>query len=116
METELGVYGGVAEKETGEGSSPVSGKNVLASLMIVVGLVLIGLVFFRIGALLNDPEMLTAFLKLFPEQLSLAWDMGYLDVPGEVFAYALPLILLSMAGRLSITLINAGIKLRALKA
>ena len=85
--------------------------NGVGYLLIFCGLAAALGILLEIYALLVNPQQLVVFRQVFPEQMTLSWSDGHLTVPAEVFAYMLPLFLLSMAAGIASSLINAGISL-----
>jgi hypothetical protein len=82
--------------------------NGIGYLLIFCGLGAALGILLEIYALFVDPQQLVTFKQLFPEQLTISWTDGLITVPAEVLAYLLPLLLLSMAGGIASSLINAG--------
>ena len=82
--------------------------NSIGYVLIFCGLAATLVVLLEIYMLFTQPQQLVTFRQLFPEQVTISWADGQLTLPAEVLAYLLPLILLSMAGGIAGSLINAG--------
>jgi hypothetical protein len=86
-------------------------KNGLGYLLILSGLGAAFGILVEIYSLFVDPQELAVFRQLFPERMAISWEGGLVAVPPEILAYGLPLLLLSLAGGVATTLLNAGISL-----
>ena len=85
--------------------------NGVGYLLIFCGLAAALGILLELYALLVNPQQLVIFRQVFPEQMTISWTDGRITVPAEIFAYMLPLFLLSMAAGIASSLINAGISL-----
>jgi len=83
-------------------------KNGIGYLLILSGLGAAFGVLLEIYALFTDPQELAFFRQLFPDRLAISWEGGLVSVPPEILAYALPIVLLSIAVGIANTLIGAG--------
>ncbi len=83
-------------------------KKGLGYLLIVIGVGAALGVLFEIYTLFVNPQELAIFQQLFPNQLTISWEGGRLTLPPEILAFGLPFVLLSIAGGMANTLIQAG--------
>jgi len=99
------------DKQTDVFTQQVSLKTILGVLLLFSGLGAAAGVLLEIYALFVSPQELVIFRQLFSDRVAVTWEGGGIAVPGEILAYGVPLVLLSMAGGIATTLLNAGLNL-----
>ena len=86
-------------------------KTLLGALLLLCGLGTALGILLEIYTLFVYPQELAIFRQLFSDRFAINWEGGALTFPGEILAYGVPIVLLSIAGGLATTLLNAGINL-----